>query len=784
MAAAGGPWPILGVTFDGDADNAQFPSTHPIALLMSFLGITAGPTFDMTASTLTRLAIALARANPNNASELDLIFHGRHQLVIQSILDLISDAVAGGLVFVNPPVGNIFEKSQIVIREAMKWAQQNHSNLRILLAADFAPLANLVYTSQRFALAYSLLQVDGRFVPVVEVFGLFGWIHSAASRGNNSQFEILFTCMGGLISPPLPANTLARGLANSLVNSGLPTDLMVYPESTAAQLPCIKLRLSYTSGSAGDRREGFQLVLPAIFRLTTNLGRFLNPHNAIADAVSSYLHLVSNIHLPGQAPAATAHFHLLTVLQLDTLLGNLSHIPAQAALLVPPGDCVYMATAAVNEYLRMNTAINQSASGGSSADPTNQNAQPVQASKAYKNRVVANLKTAPWFPTCEANIIALQAANPTNHFPIIHRALQTRNVVLSQLSIGKLKGVSELSPMLGIIEGVQASFSRYVTYTICMDKIGPSTGTRQSHTLAYDFRDTWLTTLLSCGRDKFKTFPWLTVCCGIKKMRDQLTECKVTFSSSMFEASDTFAVLKELQHLLDVWHFDTMGPGSWTEAVSRLESFKLTGMGLAGEGLQNHLINVDKAFSALIDDLFDAFSHFTTNSELMQVQTLRSGRVYEVGGSYDQYLNFLSAHTANLNTLLALNPAFAYVMGGKPTQEPNGKQKGGQGPAKVGKGQGSKSSGKVKFDKGLIVFGKGDKTPSYSVKECMGVIKEIEPSLNRGNFCLSFYLSKYGHCTEGKHFKNCPQHKFPSTLKAIRAKLEKPPYRVDEHDDK
>ena len=77
MAAAGGPWPILGVTFDGDADNAQFPSTHPIALLMSFLGITAGPTFDMTASTLTRLAIALARANPNNASELDLIFHGR-----------------------------------------------------------------------------------------------------------------------------------------------------------------------------------------------------------------------------------------------------------------------------------------------------------------------------------------------------------------------------------------------------------------------------------------------------------------------------------------------------------------------------------------------------------------------------------------------------------------------------------------------------------------------------------------------------------------------------------
>ena len=34
--------------------------------------------------------------------------------------------------------------------------------------------------------------------------------------------------------------------------------------------------------------------------------------------------------------------------------------------------------------------------------------QPVQASKAYKNRMVANLKTEPWFPTCEANIIALQ----------------------------------------------------------------------------------------------------------------------------------------------------------------------------------------------------------------------------------------------------------------------------------------------------------------------------------------------------------------------------------------
>ena len=59
MAVAGGPWPLLGVTFDGDNDNVQFPSTHPIALLLSFLGITTGPTFDIKASTLTRLAIAL-----------------------------------------------------------------------------------------------------------------------------------------------------------------------------------------------------------------------------------------------------------------------------------------------------------------------------------------------------------------------------------------------------------------------------------------------------------------------------------------------------------------------------------------------------------------------------------------------------------------------------------------------------------------------------------------------------------------------------------------------------
>ena len=52
MAVAGGPWPLLGVTFDGDNDNVQFPSTHPIALLLSFLGFTAGPTFDIKASTL------------------------------------------------------------------------------------------------------------------------------------------------------------------------------------------------------------------------------------------------------------------------------------------------------------------------------------------------------------------------------------------------------------------------------------------------------------------------------------------------------------------------------------------------------------------------------------------------------------------------------------------------------------------------------------------------------------------------------------------------------------
>ena len=123
MAVAGGPWPLLGVTFDGDNDNVQFPSTHPIALLLSFLGFTAGPTFDIKASTLTRLAIALARANPNNASELEQIYHGKHQLVPQSMLDHISDAVAGGLAFVNPPGGNIFEKGQVVIQAAMKWAQ-------------------------------------------------------------------------------------------------------------------------------------------------------------------------------------------------------------------------------------------------------------------------------------------------------------------------------------------------------------------------------------------------------------------------------------------------------------------------------------------------------------------------------------------------------------------------------------------------------------------------------------------------------------------------------------
>lgn len=36
---------------------------------------------------------------------------------------------------------------------------------------------------------------------------------------------------------------------------------------------------------------------------------------------------------------------------------------------------------------------------------------------------------------------------------------------------------------------------------------------------------------------------------------------------------------REASHLLDVWQYDVVGPGSWAEALSRLESFKLTGMG-------------------------------------------------------------------------------------------------------------------------------------------------------------------------------------------------------------
>ena len=94
----------------------------------------------------------------------------------------------------------------------------------------------------------------------------------------------------------------------------------------------------------------------------------------------------------------------------------------------------------------------------------------VTVSRALKQQLCSSLMTLPFFGPAQADVTRLYTNNPQNELPVYQRVVLTRNVFLYQVMIGKVRGVWDAAPLFSILEGLQPSFSRFVTHVVVMDK--------------------------------------------------------------------------------------------------------------------------------------------------------------------------------------------------------------------------------------------------------------------------------------------------------------------------
>lgn len=170
-------------------------------------------------------------------------------------------------------------------------------------------------------------------------------------------------------------------------------------------------------------------------------------------------------------------------------------------------------------------------------------------------------------------------------------------------------------------------------------------------------------------------------------------------------------------------------------------------------------------------------SHFCMSREAPQVDLLLSGLIYEIGGGFDQHMTFQDTSTKSLNAMLMLHPSFAAALSGpKGSASGSGATHGGSSTTDGNANPGSGHKGH--FADGKLYFGRGKAGPTYVVALIMAKIREVK-AVNRGNFCIEFYLSTKGTCSNSKHHAKCPQHKWPSAVTALRESFEHQPYRID-----
>ena len=395
-------------------------------------------------------------------------------------------------------------------------------------------------------------------------------------------------------------------------------------------------------------------------------------------------------------------------------------------------------------------------------------------------QIMSQLLSSAVYSRAETDIVRLRAANPTNEFPIIKRALETKNVIVYQILIGRINGLSAASAGILILEGVSSSVSKYVDHTTVMTKAGPAAGSRPVHTMTYN-QELFTKIFLSNDRKKFRGLDFLLISAEIKSAREQVPLQKLEVEGGMFRSAETIPLLRYFSHYLDAFEFDFGGAGSWEDAMTRLEEFRSNGLSLPGAGMDEHFGTCSSTFGILLDELFDALSHFTQAKEASDVLQALSRRVYETGGAFDQHVNYTKKVAASLNEIIYFHPSIgAALMQTAGASSSSGAGGGNDAKADDPHPDGSpiKGEAKYKWVSGHLLFGKGQGGPKYAVNLIWKEIEKVDSSLSKKNFCIVHFLSTTNACTNPKH-KTGGYHKVSDALKKIRDDFEHKPFRVD-----
>jgi hypothetical protein len=772
--AAPNQWNINGLNLN---DPTGILTIMPGHIMLNHLSLLVAPppapggghTIEM--QKLHLMALALSKRDPLQVVNLlDDLVVGDHKLDLAATIRILGVAFTAGF-SINIPAGPLHLNYNLALQTALLWASRNTISLDILRVNDWValpviPAAN--HNHYRFQLTVGMLVSGGMFVPLVDFLSMIGYIHTVASRGNNSRFGEVVVQQENFVAGALNIAPTMRApmIAQTISSFTLPLGWRSFPHPTqypdSGVVACLKQRFFADDPSRANRRMSFMISLDGILSLGRypTLARFLQPASSETESMMAYDVLVQQLFT--SLPEA-AYYSEHTVVRLDTeVLIRLGDVADAADQAVPLHLALQRANTAVQVFHQRAAAIQNAPLNASS------NMVGTSVNRAQKADIHNLLSVLPWFGPFVNRVIQLQAANPTNELPIINAALGTQNVAVFQIVTGGIKGVADLHPAWRILETVANRFINFVSYNVCMS----ANGSRPPHTLSFHFEASHLSTFLSGERDKFLKLPILDICVGIKKARDQLSTYSVDVSRGFFDSPEVFEVLRMFQHFLSIWRFKASGPGSWEEALNRISEFRTTGINLPAEGRKNHLVNVKKLYDTLLADFFDNLLPFTGPLDGALITSQISDRVYEAGGDFDQQMQFQTQQTALLNGLLNLNPAFSLALSGGSSRTPRD-------PDDKGGGGKFQKSGKSRESNGSIIFGKGTGGPTYSIGKCMENVKTIVPGANRGNFCLASFLANDGACSNSKHSKTSPAHKFSPELVAVRDSFESKPYRTD-----
>ena len=770
--------------------NAQYDWQNGIVSLtlqdpfnqhFGLLGTINGQNHEFGIDKIQCLGWAFLKLDLAIPDQLETYCHGTHGINCDEAFTAIGVAFTNG--FRHAVVlagGTRMAVFHDILRRAFDWARYHVGTLHIIRPGGLYQLPALQGGGNpvRLRMAYPLLaeQESGWLWAVAELIALGGVLHDNPSRATGARFSRLFdTVVDALDTPPL-SDQPAR-VARSLLLSGVPSFLRAYPEGMAQRYPAVQLRLYYIGGTLTQRREAFATLLQLLLKRLNTLRAFLVPALDVSQQVEAYRQMVEHVHDSQQAPLENTWFTYEVAEVLNRKLDDFPQVVVDAQAATPPHDAAWRSQQAITEHLRRAAMVSNAPASGGSQVAVGSN-QAVAASRALKQQLCSSLMTMPFFGPAQADVVRLHAANPQNELPIFQRVMATRNVLLLQVMIGKVRGVADAAPLFSILEGLQPAFTRYVTHVVVMDKAPAATvGARPPHTLSFDFPEATLVRILSNERSKFVEIDWLELAASIKSAREHIPKLELARGSNLFESAENIPLLRYLQHFADVFDYQLTGAGSLSVGLDRLEQFRQNGNALPAGARADHLANVLAAWKVLLGDWFESLSHFCSPREAPQVGLMLSPYVYEIGGSFDQHLNFQNTATQSLNSMLMLNPAFGRVLGAPAAAGSGSPSKQGAGSSGGGTA-GDKGEMKSHYANGNLYFGKGKSGPTYAVAPIMAKIKEVKP-VHKGTFCLENYLSTQGYCSVAKHHAKCAQHKWPSAIQALREKFEHRPFRVD-----